>query len=158
MKLLTAAIAAAALAVDVDVAVGPFGPIQGAENRLLARLRRDAVGSRKPAAAAHVSHPTGLLVWGESLFATEFRRDRVLVASTARAANPATAAMPDNSAILYAATINGDGQEDGGESKKNLATAAVNIRAQRRRPHCQAATTTIHERMGKRRTSVRCHE
>ena len=32
------------------------------------------------------SHPTGLLVWGESLFATEFRRDRVLVASTARAA------------------------------------------------------------------------
>ena len=86
MKLLTAAIAAAALAVDVDVAVGPFGPIQGAENRLLARLRRDAVGSRKPAAAARVSHPTGLLVWGESLFATEFRRDRVLVASTARAA------------------------------------------------------------------------
>ena len=86
MRLLTAAIAAAALAVDVDVAVGPFGPIQGAENRLLARLRRDAVGSRKPAAAARVSHPTGLLVWGESLFATEFRRDRVLVASTARAA------------------------------------------------------------------------
>ena len=86
MKLLTAAIAAAALAVDLDVAVGPFGPIQGAENRLLARLRRDAVGSRKPAAAARVSHPTGLLVWGESLFATEFRRDRVLVASTARAA------------------------------------------------------------------------
>jgi len=85
MKLLTA-IAAAALAVDVDVAVGPFGPIQGAENRLLARLRRDAAGSRKPAAAARVSHPTGLLVWGESLFATEFRRDRVLVASTARAA------------------------------------------------------------------------
>ena len=72
MKLFTAAIAAAALAVDVDVAVGPFGPIQGAENRLLARLRRDAVGSRKPAAAARVSHPTGLLVWGESLFATEF--------------------------------------------------------------------------------------
>ena len=86
MKLFTAAIAAAALAVDVDVAVGPFGPIQGAGNRLLARLRRDAVGSRKPAAAARVSHPTGLLVWGESLFATEFRRDRVLVASTARAA------------------------------------------------------------------------
>ena len=86
MKLFTAAIAAAALAVDVDVAVGTFGPIQGAENRLLARLRRDAVGSRKPAAAARVSHPTGLLVWGESLFATEFRRDRVLVASTARAA------------------------------------------------------------------------
>ena len=86
MKLLKAGIAAAALAVDVDVAVGPFGPIQGAENRLLARLRRDAAGSRKPAAAARVSHPTGLLVWGESLFATEFRRDRVLVASTARAA------------------------------------------------------------------------
>jgi hypothetical protein len=90
MKLLRAAIAAGALtsvcAVDVDVAVGPFGPIQGAENNLLARLRRDAVGSRKPAAAARVSHPTGLLVWGESLFATEFRRDRVLVASTARAA------------------------------------------------------------------------
>ena len=90
MKLLKAAIAAGVLtsvyAVDVDVAVGPFGPIQGAENRLLARLRRDATGSRKPAAAARVSHPTGLLVWGESLFATEFRRDRVLVASTARAA------------------------------------------------------------------------
>ena len=86
MKLLPAAIVAAALAVDVDVAVGPFGPIQGAENNLLARLRRDAVGSRRPAAAARVSHPTGLLVWGESLFATEFRRDRVLVASTARAA------------------------------------------------------------------------
>ena len=90
MKLLKAAIAAGVLtsvyAVDVDVAVGPFGPIQGAENRVMARLRRDAVGSRKPAAAARVSHPTGLLVWGESLFATEFRRDRVLVASTARAA------------------------------------------------------------------------
>ena len=90
MKLLKAAIAAGVLtsvyAVDVDVAVGPFGPIQGAEDRLLARLRRDATGSRKPAAAARVSHPTGLLVWGESLFATEFRRDRVLVASTARAA------------------------------------------------------------------------
>ena len=90
MKLLKAAIAAGVLtsvyAVDVDVAVGPFGPIQGAENRFMARLRRDAVGSRKPAAAARVSHPTGLLVWGESLFATEFRRDRVLVASTARAA------------------------------------------------------------------------
>ena len=90
MKLLQAAAAAGVLtsvcAVDVDVAVGPFGPIQGAENRLLARLRRDATGSRKPAAAARVSHPTGLLVWGESLFATEFRRDRVLVASTARAA------------------------------------------------------------------------
>ena len=90
MKLLKAAIAAGVLtsvyAVDVDVAVGPFGPIQGAENRFMARLRRDAAGSRKPAAAARVSHPTGLLVWGESLFATEFRRDRVLVASTARAA------------------------------------------------------------------------
>ena len=90
MKLLKAAIAAGVLtsvyAVDVDVAVGPFGPIQGAEDRLLARLRRDAAGSRKPAAAARVSHPTGLLVWGESLFATEFRRDRVLVVSTARAA------------------------------------------------------------------------
>ena len=88
MKLLKAAIAAGVLtsvyAVDVDVAVGPFGPIQGSENRFMARLRRDAVGSRKPAAAARVSHPTGLLVWGESLFATEFRRDRVLVASTAR--------------------------------------------------------------------------
>ena len=86
--LLQAAIAAltSVVAVDVDVTVGPFGPIQGAENRLLARLRRDAVGSRRPAAAARVSHPTGLLVWGESLFATEFRRDRVLVASTARAA------------------------------------------------------------------------
>ena len=90
MKLLKAAIAAGVLtsvyAVDGDVAVGPFGPIQGAEDRLLARLRRDAAGSRKPAAAARVSHPTGLLVWGESLFATEFRRDRVLVVSTARAA------------------------------------------------------------------------
>ena len=90
MKLLKAVIAAGVLtsvyAVDVDVAVGPFGPIQGAENRFMSRLRRDAVGSRKPAAAARVSHPTGLLVWGESLFATEFRRDRVLVASTARAA------------------------------------------------------------------------
>ena len=90
MKLLKAAIAAGVLtsvyAVDVDVAVGPFGPIQGAENRFMSRLRRDAVGSRKPAAAARVSHPTGLLVWGESLFATEFRRDRVLVVSTARAA------------------------------------------------------------------------
>ena len=90
MKLLKAVIAAGVLtsvyAVDVDVAVGPFGPIQGAENRFMARLRRDAAGSRKPAAAARVSHPTGLLVWGESLFATEFRRDRVLVVSTARAA------------------------------------------------------------------------
>ena len=90
MKLLKAVIAAGVLtsvyAVDVDVAVGPFGSIQGAENRFMSRLRRDAVGSRKPAAAARVSHPTGLLVWGESLFATEFRRDRVLVASTARAA------------------------------------------------------------------------
>ena len=42
MKLLQAAAAAGVLtsvcAVDVDVAVGPFGPIQGAENRLLASL------------------------------------------------------------------------------------------------------------------------
>ena len=55
MKLLKAAIAAGVLtsvyAVDVDVAVGPFGPIQGAENRVMARLRRDAVGSRKTALA-----------------------------------------------------------------------------------------------------------
>ena len=73
-------------AVDLDVGVGPFGPKLSAENELLAQLRRDAVGGRKSTAAAHVNHPTGLLVVGESLFATEFRRDRVLVASTALAA------------------------------------------------------------------------
>mmetsp|Transcript_21570 Transcript_21570/g.64555 ORF Transcript_21570/g.64555 Transcript_21570/m.64555 type:complete len:403 (+) Transcript_21570:308-1516(+) len=69
--------------------VGLNGPVAGAESRFMARLRRDALGPNKPAASASVAHPTGLLVVGDRLFASEFRRDRVLVAPSARAARDA---------------------------------------------------------------------
>ena len=57
-----------------------------AEERLFRRLTLDAAGTPQPArAAAALSNPTGLLVVGLRIFATEFRRDRVVVAPTARA-------------------------------------------------------------------------
>ena len=78
------------LAVANEVVLGPFGPVSSdADSKLLARLRRDSLGPTKTAASAQVMHPTGLLVHRDKIYASEFRRDRVLVATTARAARDA---------------------------------------------------------------------
>lgn len=81
----------ATLAASEDVVIGPFGPIAPAPEgaQLLASLRKLARGPPKSAASAKVSHPTGLLVVGDRIFASEFRNDRVLRATTARASRDA---------------------------------------------------------------------
>ena len=82
------------LAAASEVVLGPFGPVSGgADGKLLARLRKDSLGPPAAAASAQINRPTGLLVHGDRVFASEFQRNRVLVARTARAA----AARPEGS-------------------------------------------------------------